>query len=132
VREIAVLRAVDAFALLPPPQLEGVAARTQWLTATPGEVIIREGDAGDHWYVLESGSVRVTQRGVELRVMGPGEAFGEIALMQDVARTATITALEPCVLLTLGRRDFLTVVTGHAELRESIETTVAERSAPRS
>lgn len=105
------------------------AARTRWLTATPGEVIVREGDDGDSYYVIESGSVRVTQRGVELRTMGPGDGFGEIALMQNVARTATVTALEPCVLLTLGQRDFLAVATGHQQLRAAVEQTVAERSA---
>jgi MFS family permease len=129
VREIAVLRAVDAFALLPPPQLEGVAARTRWLTAAPGEAIVREGDEGDRYYVIESGSVRVTQRGAELRVMGAGDGFGEIALMQNVARTATVTAIEPCVLLALGQHDFLAVVTGHEQLREAVEQTIAERSA---
>jgi hypothetical protein len=129
VREIAVLRAVPAFAPLPPPQLEGVAARARWMTAAPGDVVIREGDAGDRYFVIESGVARVTQRGAELRTMGPGEGFGEIALLRDVARTATVTAVEPCVLLTLERHDFLEVVTGHEQLRDAVERTAEERSA---
>jgi hypothetical protein len=129
VREIAALRAVPDFAPLPPPQLEGIAARAQWLTAAPGEVVIREGDPGDRYFILESGSARVTQRGVELRTMGPGEGFGEIALLRSIARTATVTAVEPCVLLALERHDFLEVVTGHDEMRDAVERTAEERSA---
>ena len=128
VREIAALRAVPDFAPLPPPQLEGIAARARWLTAAPGEVVIREGDAGDRYYILESGTARVTQRGVELRTMGPGEGFGEIALLRSIARTATVTAVEPCVLLALERHDFLEVVTGHEEMRDAVERTAEERS----
>ncbi len=132
VREIAALRAVPDFAPLPPPQLEGIAARARWLTAAPGEVVIREGDAGDRYFILESGTARVTQRGVELRTMGPGDGFGEIALLRSIARTATVTAVEPCVLLALERHDFLEVVTGHEEMRDAVERTAEERSASRS
>lgn len=129
IREIAVLRAVHAFAPLPPPQIEGVAGRARWQTAETGDVVIREGDRGDRYYVLESGRVRVTREGTEMRTMGPGEGFGEIALVRNVPRTATVTALEPCVLLTLDRGDFLEVVTGHEQVHEAVERTARERTA---
>ncbi|HEX5829200.1 MAG TPA: MFS transporter [Candidatus Limnocylindrales bacterium] len=128
-REIRVLGAVPAFAPLPPPQLERVAGRARWQTAEPHEVIIREGDEGDRYYVVESGRVRVTREGAELRVMGEGEGFGEIALLRNVARTASVTAVDACVLLTLDRHDFLEVVTGHDQVHEAVERTAVERGA---
>jgi len=129
VRELAQLRAVPVFAPLPPPQLEAVAGRARWITVEAGEVLIREGDRGDRYYVLESGRMRITRGGIEQRIaQGPADGFGEIALLRDVPRTATITALEPCVLLALERHDFLEAVTGHEQAHEIVQQTAAERS----
>ena len=88
---------------------------------------------GDRFYVLESGELRVTIKGGFLRVTdGPGEGIGEIALVRNVPRTATVTATVPCVLLALERDDFLTVVTGHDASHRLAEETAAGRamSAP--
>ena len=60
-RALDLLRTVEIFAPLPPPQLEWLARQTRWMTFEPGEVVIREGDVGDAYYVLESGELRVTQ-----------------------------------------------------------------------
>lgn len=129
VREIGVLRAVPVFAPLAPPALEAVARRSRWRTVGPGEAIIREGDVGDVYYVVESGAIRVTRAGDELRtVRGGGYGFGEIALLRDVPRTATVTALEPTVLLALERSDFLEAVTGHEQAHAIAEGDAALRS----
>ncbi len=83
-----------------------------------GAVVIREGDPGDRFYILESGAVRVTRGGVAVRRLdAPGDAFGEIALLRDVPRTATVGADEPTVLLVLGRDAFLAAVTGYPLVR---------------
>jgi MFS family permease len=127
-RAIALLRAVVVFAPLPAPQLEWVARRARWMTVETGTMIIREGDVGEAYYALESGRVRVTQDAKTLRISeGYGIGFGEIALLHDVLRTATVTALEPCVLLTLDRTDFLEAVTGHERARSIVERVAAER-----
>jgi MFS family permease len=127
-REIAVLRAVPIFAPLPPPALEAVARRARWRTAEPGTTIIREGDVGDVYYVIESGAIRVRRGGEELRtVHGSGYGFGEIALLRDVPRTATVTAMEPSVLLTLERGDFLEALTGHEPSHLIAREEAAER-----
>lgn len=127
-RAITLLRTVPLFAPLPAPQLEAVARRARWMTVDAGTAIIREGDIGDAYYVLESGNVHVTHGGVTLRVYG-GYAtdFGEIALLHDVLRTATVTALEPCVLLMLERADFLEAVTGHEQVRSIAEQVASTR-----
>ncbi|MCJ7710048.1 MAG: MFS transporter [Chloroflexi bacterium] len=125
VRELALLRRTQVFAPLPAPQLESVARRTRWVTVRTGDVLIREGDQGDHYYILESGRLRVTKGGEFLRnTDGPGEGLGEIALLHGVRRTASVTAVEPCVLLTLERAGFLEAVTGH-EVAHGLATQVA-------
>jgi len=76
----------------------------------PGTVIMQEGGEAHHFYLIESGRVQITQGDRVLREEGPGDFFGEIALLRNVPRTATVTALEPCVLQMLTREDFLDAV----------------------
>lgn len=129
IRELRLLRHSPVFAPLPPPQPETVARRTRWITMATGERVIREGDPGDRYYVIESGRMRVTRLGQELRVLqGTGVGFGEIALLRDIPRTATVTAIEPCVVLALERADFLAAVTGHEEARGIVEGVATERA----
>lgn len=127
-RAIRLLRAVVVFAPLPAPQLEWVARRARWMTVPAGAAIIREGEVGDAYYVLESGRVEVSQGRATLRISESyGTGFGEIALLHDVRRTATVVALDACVLLSLERADFLEAVTGHEQARSIVERVAAER-----
>jgi hypothetical protein len=130
-RALELLRAVPLFEPLAPPQLECVVRQTRWLTLEPGEVLIREGDVGEGYYVLESGELSVTQGGRSLRTVAQrGVGVGEIALLQDVPRTASVTAVRPSVLLTLERADFLEAITGHPQAHDAARRVVAERLAP--
>ena len=92
-----------------------------------GSVIIHEGEEGDRFYVVESGAVEATHAGAVLSVAGPGEPFGEIALLHGVPRTATVTATEDTVLYALTRDDFLAAVTGDAEARLRADDLAARR-----
>jgi MFS family permease len=119
VRAMALLARTTVFAPLAPPQLEAAARSARWVTAVTGEVLIRQGDAGDRYLVLESGLLRVTMDGVLVRTTSePGDGMGEIALLRPVPRTATVEAGAPSVLLALGRADFLRVVTGNEQAQE--------------
>ena len=101
----------------------------RWLTLERGQVLITEGEPGDAYYVLESGSRVVSQGGRELRVSDSrGDGVGEIALLRDVPRTATVAGREVAVLLKIGRAEFLEVVAGHAPAHDAAQQVIASRS----
>jgi NADH dehydrogenase len=98
----------------------------------PGEAIVTQGELGDKFYVIEKGRVEVVREQkdmapLRLATLGPGEYFGEVALLRDVTRTATVRALEPTDVITIGRGDFEAFSKNLGLLRSSVEATVGER-----
>jgi CRP-like cAMP-binding protein len=87
-----------------------------------GEEVIHVGDRGDRFYVIDAGEVEI-----EGGRHGRGAYFGEIALLRDVPRTATVRAVTKLELLALGRTDFLAAVTGYAPSAEAANVVVAAR-----
>lgn len=129
VRALELLRESAIFAPLPLPQLEWLARQARWHTVEPGQVLIAEGDAGDAYYVLETGALAVSQGGRPLRVCDVrADGVGEIALLHDVPRTATVTATATSVLLLIRRDPFLEVVAGHPPAQAAAQRVVAARS----
>jgi predicted MFS family arabinose efflux permease len=124
---LALLQACPLFAPLPAQTLEQLARALVRVPAAGGAVILRAGEAGDRFYLIESGSVSVSPTPAGARVLGPGESFGEIALLRDVPRTATVTATADTTLLALERDDFLAAVTGDAAAAEAAEGVAAAR-----
>jgi len=90
-------------------------------TAARGEVIVREGEEGDRFYVILSGRARVSRSGKEVAQLGPGDAFGEMALLLDVPRTATVTAAVRTDLLALRKDQFHDLLLGYCRRRGAIE-----------
>ena len=109
---LGLLRGVPWFAVLSPVVLESLARGLRERIVPAGAAVITEGEAGDAFYLIESGSVTVTQEGRHLRDEGPGEYFGEIALLHDIPRTATVTATTDVVLRVLDREVFLRALSG--------------------
>ena len=128
-RQLALLRAIPMFAALPGPTLERLAASLRPVDASAGEIVVRQGDVGDRFYVIAAGRAGIEVDGRPARELGPGDYFGEIALLRDVPRTATVRALEPLELYALERDDFIGAVTGHAPSMEAAETVVGARLA---
>lgn len=118
-REFALLRRCPVFAPLPLATIEGLARRLVPLEVPAGTEVVTQGDLGERFYLIAEGAVEVLQDGVLRRRQGPGESFGEIALLHDVARTATVRALEPTQLFALDREPFLMSVTGHADSHDA-------------
>ena len=130
VEELRILASVPIFAPLPGMTLEHLAGRLVPLRLEPGTVIVREGDAGDRFYIVAEGVVvEVSEYGRPISELEAGGYFGEIALIRDVARTATVTAKTPVVLYALDREDFLAAVTSHEPSAEAAEEVVSARLA---
>jgi MFS family permease len=127
--ELRILSAIPIFTPLPGGSLEHLATRLVPLRVEPGSVVVREGDTGDRFYIVAEGELDVSQDGAAMTELHEGDYFGEIALLRDVARTATVTARTPVVLYALDREDFLAAVTGHPASSEAAETVVSARLA---
>jgi len=125
---LEVLRANPLFAPLPPPALERLAHAVQPLTLAVGETLFRAGDSGDRYYAIESGELAIDLAGGTKRE-GRGGGVGEIALLRDVPRTATVRAATDAQLLALDREEFLLAVTGYAPAAEAANDIIGERLA---
>jgi len=132
--EIALLRSLPLFAELPAPAIEGLAAALSPIHLAPGTVLIQQGGAGDAYYAIAAGELDVQHDGQFLRRCGRGEGVGEIALLRDIPRTATVTAHSAATVYELRRDLFLTAVLGHAPTQRQAnriaDTRLATGGAP--
>lgn len=123
------LRGVSIFAPLAESIIERLARALIPVEVSLGTVVITEGDEGDRVYVIEEGTVAVSKEGRWVADLGPGDFFGEIALLRDVPRTATVTATTDVKLQALERDVFIPAVTGHHDVQEMTETAMTARLA---
>jgi MFS family permease len=127
--ELALLRSLPLFAPLPAPVLERLARSLESLAVPAGTVVVRKGEPGDLFYVVAAGRFAVDRGAREPAVLLRCDCFGEIALLADVPRTATVTAVEDSLVYALAREPFLEAVTGHASARRAADALVRERIA---
>ncbi len=125
--DLELLRAVTMLRLLDEATLERLASALRPQLLPAGTPILRQGERGDRFFIVVRGGVEVLVDGRPVRVHGPGETFGEIALLRATTRTATVRALEPTELRSLPGDVFVAAVTGHAGTAEAAETIVASR-----
>ena len=123
--ELSLLRGVPIFAPLPQVTLEQVASHLSQVRLAAGDVVFRRGDHGDRFYVVEAGEVIVSPESRPPVTLGRGGYFGEIALLRDVPRTATVTARTEVELHALERDIFIAAVTGHAPSAEAADAVIA-------
>jgi MFS family permease len=126
-RQFALLRSLPLFAPLALATVETLASRLIPVTVAPGQELIRQGERGDRFYVIAEGRVAVDCDGEPRRVEGPGEFFGEIALLRDTPRTATVHAVEPGLLYALERETFVCGVTGNPRCVMAADGVIDER-----
>ncbi|RZU65605.1 MFS transporter [Microterricola gilva] len=111
--EAALLQRVPMFATLPLPAVEQLSRGLVPVTVAAGAVVFRQGDVGDRYYLIESGEAEVIGDGQYVATLGPGEGFGEIALLRSSRRTATVLARSELRLQSLDSDRFLPVVLGY-------------------
>jgi len=124
---VGVLREIDIFRPLPPTVVEQLAHAAHTLSVSAGGEIVRQGEPGDRFYVILDGEAEVLLDGRERESLHAGGYFGEIALLRDVPRTATVVAKTDLTLLAIEREDFIAAVTGHPESADAAEAAVATR-----
>ena len=127
--EVELLRPQPLFANLPMPVLDGLGGRLVPAAFDAGKVIMSEGDHGDRYVLIVDGTVTFIQRGAVVNVMHAGDAFGEIALVRDVPRTATATATTPVVARTLDREAFLAALGCDPQARAAADAVADEHLA---
>lgn len=126
-RALELLERVPLFAPLGPAALEELVARSREVRAADGEAIVAQGEEGELFYVVAAGEIEVTVDGRYVRTEGAGAHFGEIALLRDVPRTATVTARGEVELIAVERDVFLDAVTGHPRSSAAAEAVIGAR-----
>jgi CPA1 family monovalent cation:H+ antiporter len=123
------LASVPFFAGLSDDDLAALAEAMSEAEAFEGQMLAAEGDFGHALYVIESGTAEVSADGVTVRTLGPGDVFGEIAVLMSGRRAATVVATSPMRLLALFKRDVWALERRSPALAERLRALVAERLA---
>lgn len=116
------------FADLDARRIREIAALLKPRLVLPGELVVHKGDPGNAMYFISTGAVKMNIADNPVR-LGSGDFFGEIALLKEMPRTADVTALSYCQVLSLSVRDFKQLLDANPELRERIERIAEERLA---
>jgi hypothetical protein len=124
---LALLRQTALFAPLPIVTLERLARCLVPLSFSTQAILVRQGEPGDRFYLLARGEVEALVDGRVTRTMGAGDYFGEIALLRDVPRTASVRARTPVEVYALDREEFVAAVTGHERSAEAVEAVITAR-----
>jgi MFS family permease len=127
--EMGLLRNLEIFRALPAAPLETLAREARYETVPAGTRVIRQGDVGDTYYAIVDGDVVVTVEGAEMRRLGSGEGFGEIALLHATPRTSTVTASIETTLVGINSDAFLGALNASATVHAAATRVAAERKA---
>jgi CRP/FNR family transcriptional regulator len=125
--KLELLKTVPLFALCDARSVERLGMLVEEVDLPAGRVLFRQGDTAQELFIVVSGHVRVERDGGLIADSGPGDFFGEIALVAGGPRTATATCVTPCRLLVLGRRDFHSLMDEFPGLKMRVLETLAKR-----
>ena len=124
------LKDVPFFSSMSERDLAAVAQQCDEISVEAGTVLAREGALGEEFFVIESGTAEVTRGGASVAKLGAGDFFGEIALIREERRTATVTATSPTTLIVITGSSFRSLDSSIPELRETVSKALAERRVP--
>jgi len=125
--KVELLASVPLFAGLGRHELEEVAQLGDEVDVPSGHVLMRQGDRGDEMFVVVSGELDIDRDGRLINHMGPGAAVGEMSLLAEGPRTATVTTVGPTRLLVVGHREFHSLMDRHPTVRMRILAGLAEK-----
>ena len=125
--KMELLRSVSMFRDLPGSELKQLLQMTDTIDLPAGRVIMREGDSGREAFVIASGSVSIVKGGTEVARSGAGDIVGEMAILSEGPRNATVTTMEPTTVLVIGHREFHSLLDTSKELRRCVFDVLAGR-----
>jgi len=121
------LHKVPLFERLGKRELDMVAQLSDEVDAPAGRVLMRQGDLGGEMFLISSGGVRIERDGATISELGPGQWFGEMALISEGPRSATATTTVPSSFFVVGHREFHSLMDQMPSVRESVLACVADR-----
>ena len=124
------LKDVPFFSKLKKKELDVIATHADEVDVPAGKVLTKQGDLGDEFFVIESGSAEVARDGEVINELGPGDFFGEMALLKDDRRNATVTATTPMELIVMTRSSFRSIDRAMPELHKSVQEAIEQRQVP--
>ncbi len=124
------LKGVPFFSSMGKSDLAAVARQTDEVDVPAGKVLAREGEFGDEFFVIDSGTAEVTKAGKCVAELGPGDFFGEMALLEEDRRVATVTATSPMSLIVMTRASFRSLDRSMTQLHDTVSKAIADRRAP--
>jgi CRP/FNR family cyclic AMP-dependent transcriptional regulator len=124
------LKAVPFFSGMSKSELATVAQQTDEVDVPAGKVLTREGDFGEEFFLIDAGTAQVTRGGESIAELGPGDFFGEMALLGEDRRNATVTATTPMSLIVMTRPSFRALDRADPAVHATVAKAIAERHAP--
>ena len=123
------LKDVPFFSILSKKDLDAVARQTDEVDIREGKVLISQGEFGQEFFVVEEGTAEVTIDGKHIRDFGPGDFFGEMALLDEERRTATVTAKSPMKVIVMTRSSFRALDKSVPKVHKAVHDAIVERRA---
>jgi CRP/FNR family transcriptional regulator, cyclic AMP receptor protein len=127
--KVQALKSAPLFEGLSRKDLTALARVSEDLEVEPGTVLCREGEIGQEFFVIVDGQVKVTRKGRRIAIRGSGDFVGEIALLEEIPRTATVTADTPVRLFVLTRKDFRHLLDENPGVERKVLRALARRLA---
>jgi CRP/FNR family transcriptional regulator, cyclic AMP receptor protein len=127
---MARLKDVPFFNKLKKKELELIARQADEIDVPAGKVLVKQGDLGDEFFVIEEGTADVARDGEHINVLGPGDFFGEMALLEDDRRNATVTATSPMVVIVMTRSSFRSVDKTMPHVHQAVQAAIEQRRGP--
>jgi CRP-like cAMP-binding protein len=124
------LRDVPFFSKLKKKELELIARNADEVDVPAGKVLTKQGDLGDAFFVIEAGSAEVTRDGERINELGPGDFFGEVALVEEERRNATVTATTPMELIVMTRSSFRSIDKAMPHVHKMVQEAIEQRRVP--